>query len=304
MKAPKKIFAAIFSGFAILCLAAAFFPYLISEKGDKVPVVVEISTGSGPNKSYQDKDTLRVMTLNLAHGRGTGFSQIFSSEKKLDSNLERIAEVIEREKPDLVGFQEADGPSFWSGDKDHVEFLASKSDFSFFMHGYHIAAPGLFYGTAILSKHRIISPFYHTFSQRPFLPPKGFSSGTILWPGSNKEVNIIVLHLDFASGSIRTAQIDEIINFSMSKEKRPSIILGDFNTDWSKEDSPVKKLCAALDLKAYDPNQRGHSTFPLTGKRIDWILIDKGMEFLNYRTLEENISDHLGVLADIRLIKE
>ncbi|MEZ5312869.1 MAG: hypothetical protein R2862_04040 [Thermoanaerobaculia bacterium] len=35
--------------------------------------------------------------------------------------------------------------------------------------------------------------------------------------------------------------------------------------------------------------------------RLDWILISEGLDFTNYQTLDDHVSDHLGILADVRL---
>ena len=34
---------------------------------------------------------------------------------------------------------------------------------------------------------------------------------------------------------------------------------------------------------------------------IDWILISDELEFTSYRRLEDRLSDHLGIVADVRL---
>lgn len=34
--------------------------------------------------------------------------------------------------------------------------------------------------------------------------------------------------------------------------------------------------------------------------RLDWILVSEGLEFAAYQTLDDRVSDHLGVLAEVR----
>src|SRR5688500_20330745 len=69
------------------------------------------------------KKTLRVMTYNIHVGVGM--------DKKLD--LMRIADVINRERPDLVGLQEVDRGVKRTEGKDEIAELAklTRMDFSF-----------------------------------------------------------------------------------------------------------------------------------------------------------------------------
>ena len=75
------------------------------------------------------------------------------------------------------------------------------------------------------------------------------------------------------------------------------IIMGDFNTQWS---SNMNDLCKALALKAYQPNLK-EITFSKTRKRLDWILISEEIEFIQYKTHQNNLSDHYAVSATLLL---
>ena len=50
--------------------------------------------------------TLRILTLNIAHGRGLSQYQGFLPERGILRNLSRITKLLERVSPDLVAFQE------------------------------------------------------------------------------------------------------------------------------------------------------------------------------------------------------
>jgi endonuclease/exonuclease/phosphatase family metal-dependent hydrolase len=41
-------------------------------------------------------------------------------------------------------------------------------------------------------------------------------------------------------------------------------------------------------------------TFPKTGRRLDWILVSPQLEFADHRILDDPISDHYAVVAEIR----
>jgi hypothetical protein len=54
-------------------------------------------------------------------------------------------------------------------------------------------------------------------------------------------------------------------------------------------------------LKVHDPDSEHLNTFAFRGRRLDWILISPELEFVDYRTLPETLSDHQAVVATLRL---
>src|ERR671939_18988 len=71
--------------------------------------------------SALSKKTLKVMTYNIHVGVGM--------DKKLD--LQRIADVIRQEKPDLVGLQEVDRNVKRTEGKDEIAELAAMTQMQF-----------------------------------------------------------------------------------------------------------------------------------------------------------------------------
>ena len=41
-------------------------------------------------------------------------------------------------------------------------------------------------------------------------------------------------------------------------------------------------------------------TFPALKKRLDYILVSDDFEFVTYRVIKDMVSDHLGVVSEIR----
>ena len=113
-------------------------------------------------------------------------------------------------------------------------------------------------------------------------------------------VDVVSLHLDFSRSTVRQAQIQELVTL-LQQRNNPVVVLGDFNTDGSGDNSCLKTLQHALKLKAYAGNGKKFETFPLTEKRLDWILISPQMSFANYHTLPDVVSDHLAVVAELTL---
>lgn len=299
LKSIKNFFLKLFGIFLVLSIAMAILPFFISGAKRGVPEITETKPNIEADSFLETDGTVRVMTINIAHGRGTDLNQMFLSKQQINDNIEDISKILVREKPHIVGFQEADGPSFWSGGSDHIKAISEKSGYSFNFHGYHIDAPSLNYGTAVSSKIKIENAEFLTFSTSIFSPPKGFSICSFKWPGNNIDTDVIVLHLDFLSEARRNNQIDEIISYMSKRDKRPLIVMGDFNSSWESSDSSVKKICAALDLKSFRPEEKNNSTFPFSDKRIDWILVSDQIKFLGYKTIDDKISDHLAVVSDL-----
>ena len=244
---------------------------------------------------------LTVMTLNVAHARGDGFHQMLQSTRTTIDNLNAIAALLSQQAPDVVALQEADGPSFWSGNFDHVAYLAESGAFRHHLRAEHVRAPQLSYGTALLSDSELSQPLAVSF--QPGLSPlsKGFVVSTIRWPGAPQlQVDVVSLHLDPFNASLRGKQAAELID-TLRLRGLPVILMGDFNTDWQAEDSALRLTAEALGLRAFQPHNADLQTFPTLGKRLDWILISEHFEFLSHAILPHGLSDHRGVMARLRL---
>ncbi len=244
--------------------------------------------------------SLRIMTLNVAHGRGDGFHQLLQRSATTHANLDAIASLIKDSGAAVVALQEADGPSFWSGNFNHVDYLADNGAFSQSVRGMHVDGLGLSYGTALVANLDLRDPRAITFDPALSPVPKGLVVSTVSWPG-NPDINIdiVSVHLDFASKSVRNKQALELIEI-LGDRKRPMIIMGDFNDEWEK-DSSVQHISRALALSAYSPEATGLETFPAFGERLDWILVSPGISFRSYRVVPDIVSDHRGVIAELEL---
>jgi endonuclease/exonuclease/phosphatase family metal-dependent hydrolase len=249
-----------------------------------------------------EADTLELLTLNVAHGRGTALNQIMVSATQHRENLEEIASILLASGAQVVALQEADAPSWWSGEFDHVEYLARATGYRFSAHGYHATAWPFTYGAALMTKSRMSDTRSHSF--RPTWPTatKGYVRGTIKWRNGEDEdsaapVTLVSVHLDFSREDVRRAQIEEMVD-NLSELPTPLIIMGDFNADWSSDDSPVRQLANAIGLRAFRPTTQELRTYKGV-KRLDWILISDELKFIDYAVLPNIVSDHLAVVAKI-----
>lgn len=245
-------------------------------------------------------DRLRLVSLNVAHGRGNGFHQLLQRRSTIEKNLDAISAVLAREAPHLVGLQEADGPSRWSGRFDHVAYLARASGFGYSARASHVQGVGLSYGTAFLATAPLRDSRQVTFRPSPPTLPKGFMFSTVRWPGSQREVDVVSVHLDFARQAVRRRQLERMRQ-EFEVRERPLIVMGDFNCQWVDKDASLRSFAESLGLSTYEPEaQDGLVTFPGLTRRLDWVLVSPELEIVRYEVLADEVSDHRGVLAELR----
>jgi len=294
----KIIFTRVLYISAGLVLSGVILQGCATTRLDATPTVQSYQNSSDRISGVDGR--LKVMTLNIAHGRGDSFHQLLQRTETTVANLDGIAVLLKDSGADVVALQEADGPSFWSGDFNHVGYLAGNGSFSQSVQGIHVDGIGLSYGTALIANLDLMNPQAITFDPSLSPVPKGFVVSTVSWPGSpDIEVDIVSVHLDFASQSIRKKQAMELIA-TLRNRKRPVIIMGDFNTEWQKN-STVQYISQELALSAFSPDGTGLETFPAYGERLDWILVSPGISFHSYQVVTDVVSDHRGVIAELEL---
>ena len=258
------------------------------------------------NQSAKSNNTnrIKVVTLNMAHGRGDSFNQVFLSENRVKKNLTNIAHFLEEQSPDVVALQEADGISWWSGGFDHVAFLAKKAGYNYFVRGNHVDMFFGQYGTAILSKYPIDEAKSYRFKPTPPTLSKGFVLASITLPCSHQNrivqschnVDIYSVHFDFSRQSKRQDQVEQLSKV-LAKRQHMNIVMGDFNSVWRGGDKIIGQIINDAGLKAYYKESFGLGTYG--DNRLDWIFISPQMAFLNYHNHLAVLSDHQAVVADI-----
>ena len=252
-----------------------------------------------------ESDFIRVVTLNVAHGRKDGRNQMLLKDETIRSNLLELAQLLDRAEADVIALQEADAESSWSGGFNHVDFLAENSTYGCSHHGIHASSRMYDFGTALLSGRPFQGSFVHSFQPSRPTTTKGFSVAALNWNPDGllpepKLVKFISVHLDFSRRSVRRSQIDEMVAV-LSRIEGPMVLMGDFNTDWQTEDSSLKYLAEQMNLSVFEPHADGLSTYGDKGARLDWILISPELEFSMYAVFPDVVSDHYAVAAEINL---
>lgn len=252
----------------------------------------------------RSEGALRVVTLNIAHGRRSSAHQALLRRETLLRNLETIASSLRGLGADAVALQEADGPSRWSGNLDHVARLALLSGFDSHFRGDHnpfgSASLPLRSGTALLARHELVDQSSAAFGTS-WRDTKGFVIAAVEVPGWQTAVDLVSVHLDPLVPQRRHDQISQLGDYLSARADRPRILLGDLNC-CGLLDPEAHQLLERLGLHTVEPSG-GHPTYPSMRPRLrfDWVFASKELEFRNYQTLARPLSDHLGIVADLAL---
>ncbi|MBL6690117.1 MAG: endonuclease/exonuclease/phosphatase family protein [Pseudomonadales bacterium] len=246
--------------------------------------------------------TMKVMTLNVAHARADGRSQLLQSSEQARQHLWRIANVLKRENPHVAAFQEIDTDSFWNGRFNHTEFVAEIAEYPHHFSGAHIQGGNLEYGTALVSRQSLKDPRSIRFS-RPFARPrKGFVLSTTHWPGAEHvDVDVVSVHFDFLTKNQRKKEAYKLIE-ALAYRDNPRIVMGDLNADYQPGSTLIPLLEEALGLTTWQPDEQ-MVTFPRFQRRLDWVLVSDEIEIVSHEVLPDPVSDHRAVVAELRLIE-
>ncbi len=252
-----------------------------------VAVVGAAHSGSTPLAA---KKTLRVMTYNMHVGIGM--------DKKLD--LQRIADVINRERPDLVGLQEVDRGVQRTENKDEIAELAklTRMDFSF---AHNLDYQGGQYGVAILSRHLIQQAEHQKYENKRESERRGMLRVEIDLEG--RRVNFVTTHLDYQYEDGRLFETEQLLRL-LEGIPGPLIISGDFNDEpvGSAYKLMLTKFADAWTLsKAKGPGPTFPADKPV--KRIDYIFCRTSdrIRVKKAWVVETLASDHLPVMAEVEI---
>ncbi|HVS52556.1 MAG TPA: endonuclease/exonuclease/phosphatase family protein [Opitutaceae bacterium] len=253
---------------------------------------------------------LRLVTFNIAHGRGLTPIQGLTSQRKLRLNLRRIATLLERLKPDVVALQEIDERSRWAGNFDHLDYLRVHTRFPHTAFGINNRRTGLLnlsYGNALLSQHPIRAAETVVFGQRR-LGEKGFLYAELDVGGEC--VPVVNLHLHFSSRAQRLRQLERLLTWLREKHrlhrsawKIPPIICGDFNNPNTRDDATASLLSHLSDYCDYALHPAAGLTFPspLPSRALDFIFLPAGCRNVRCEIVRSILSDHLPVVVEFEL---
>lgn len=243
---------------------------------------------SNAESTAATKKTLRVMTFNIHVGVGL--------DKKLD--LKRIADVINRERPDLVGLQEVDRGVKRTEGLDEIAELAklTRMDFSF---AHNLDYQGGQYGVAILSRFLIQKSDHQKYQNTRETERRGMLRVEVEMDG--RTVNFVTSHLDYQFEDGRLFETEQLLSF-LESIGGPLIVVGDFNDE--PTGSAYKLMLTKFDDSWVRSKAKGDGlSYPADKpvKRIDYVFYRQGDRIRAKKSWVVNTpaSDHLPVMAEL-----
>jgi endonuclease/exonuclease/phosphatase family metal-dependent hydrolase len=262
----------------------------------RTPEACSLAPAAGPRVERE----LRVFAFNAAKCDFHEGGLSFASAEEVRARLDRIAAVVERERPDLVFLSEIvmeAGPV----DVHQVDYLARRSGFAAYAcaENYSFGLPFFRFrsGNALLSRLPL----------RP-LAVQQLSGARSFWsPTNNRRALWCEVEIGgewLLVGSLRNDSFDLENNARQTREildfvgDRPALLAGDFNAGVESASIALlegsQRFAAGLDRRP---------TFPRSAptRRIDWIFAPAGWSVIEESVVDCLASDHLAVASTWRL---
>lgn len=251
---------------------------------------------------------LRILTWNIAHGRGLRPIQGFQTRRSMQAHLRRIAALLVKWDADVVALQEIDQDSSWAGNFDHLAYLREHTGYAHALHGVTTRREGIFnlcYGNAFLSRHPLEEGEAVTFGQRT-VGEKGFLFAEITV--AERRVPLINLHLHYRSRRARLDQVGQVFRYLAQRHNArspywsvPPVVCGDFNSSVKASDAAAGLLAELEYFGRYGLHPRSGRTFPspLPTRLLDFVLVPEELEVERCEIVRSWLSDHRPVCADV-----
>jgi endonuclease/exonuclease/phosphatase family metal-dependent hydrolase len=248
---------------------------------------------------------LRVMTWNIR--TGVGNSPDVPGERT-PHDLERIAEVIREQSPDLVALQEVDRRRGRSGGVDQAAVLAASLGMDY-RYAPNLVDDDGEYGTATLTRLPIVSSAHDLYPALDGWEPRGLLEVTVDVPGVGSIV-VLNTHLQIAFGegekeaAAQRRHSAEIIADRARRSSHPMVLMGDFNADPdAPELSPLECLRLAGTTDGTPDMTFPASPFAAPDRRIDAIHTSPAFAVRACKVVRDPTtalaSDHYPIVADL-----
>ena len=235
--------------------------------------------------------TFRVMSYNIHHGEGL--------DGKVD--LQRIAELIKRERADLVGLQEVDKGTARTGRRDFPAELAALTGMTcVFSNNYHYQ--GGEYGNALLTRFPVQAWTNTHLARVSPGEQRGLLRAVVRVQG-RREIVFANTHLDNVSEAERLRSAGQIEEVLRAYGARPLLLCGDLNT---RPGSGTYEKIAGRLADAWKLAGEGEgNTIPAEAprQRIDYVWIGQTNWLTPVRAWvpRSEASDHLPVVVEVKL---
>ncbi|MFA5137643.1 MAG: endonuclease/exonuclease/phosphatase family protein [Elusimicrobiota bacterium] len=279
-------------------------------------------TKSQTTSSAPFSGKLRILTYNICHCRGSDSNAgKVIGPRLVDARLTGIAELIQREAPDIVVLNEVDFESTWTGRKNQAAALFDTAGLSYGAEQMNIdiRIPFLYterFGNVVMSRYPIEEaslvrlPAHHRWEALV----AGHANAMLCRvqiPGFGP-IHLFATHLESRSEAIRVQSVERIEDIRRSS-KLPFILAGDLNS--SPTGFPTSQQAHGKNALTILLSGEGYITLPrqspaesdytgvYTGKPavIDWILVPPDWTILSRRVIQADWSDHRPVVMDVAL---
>ena len=242
--------------------------------------------GHETGSSKPGGDTIRVMTYNVHSG----------ADPKGHLGLEAIAQIIEREDPDVVGLQEISRGWVINGSVDMLTWLSQRLG----MVPVFGPATDAQWGNAVLTRLPIQDYENRPLPTSDLLLRRAFMVLS-LDRGAEQPLTVINTHYHHKSdgGAIRVQQSLAILGYWSGTPN--TVIMGDFNAEHGDPEIDLygeAEFGDVLDLTGVVPGYT--SPVPGPSRRIDYIFITPDLEASDGVIPPDEASDHLAVGVTIR----
>jgi len=244
-----------------------------------------------PPAKAAESPTLRVLCYNIHYGQGM--------DREYD--VERLAEVINKHKPDLVALQEIDVGVKRSGRVHQIRRLGELTGMAS-RYGPTQHYQGGLYGNGVLSRLPIMDVAIHPLpyteaTKEKVTYPRGCIAVTVRGP-NGQPLRFVSTHFQHNVAEDRLAEAKRINQlFTKKGDSIPTILAGDMNA--TPDSEPMKELHKRWTNAMNDPPK---PTAPSRNprSRIDYILFRPmaAFELIETKVIaEEMASDHRPVMA-------
>jgi endonuclease/exonuclease/phosphatase family metal-dependent hydrolase len=209
-----------------------------------------------------------------------------------DEHIGKVAEVIRKYQPDIVGINEAHRNTWQARFGDHTQQLARFTGMNV-LFGRSYRFLGGDFGNAILTRGKVVRSEVHDLPGTG--EPRSLLEAVVNVNGGT--IEFYVTHVAAWASLGREARAAQLkcINAHIRAAAHPFILVGDLN---APPEAP--EMTAFLDRNilqfAGDPSAPTHRVME---QRLDYILIDPGWQVRSARVLEDGPSDHRAVLAEL-----
>lgn len=233
-------------------------------------------------------EELRIMTYNIHHGEGM--------DGRID--LERIANVIRAEAPDVICLQEVDQRVDRTGKIDMPLELSKKLNMNVAF-GPNLDLEGGKYGTATLTRFDIDAHENTRLPGRATVEPRGCLKITIRVGKSRVDILNTHFGLQSTERKEQAARVLELIS------DQTTVLAGDLN---ETKDAPALRQLLTVFQDTFQVDRPGPKRTLIDGgetSRIDFVLASRDANVLSSRIISTELareaSDHLPYMAVIAL---